>query len=231
MNNAASQPMEHFPFLDSLWFGEFFNYDESPEYWLVEMSGIPYGLMNEMLEGGGNPWRGMTMGMTAHGLAGAPRGDLEVLGRVRHDRFADDRVLGGRAVPCGRTTRTYGLLCTLSLAKRWCPWRARAGDDATCRLNVDWAALGLDPSRVKITASAIKAFQDACEFKKDEPIHIPKGKGWLLMLAPRADTFRFPRKRSAGVAQRNSVILRRINKPRQALVLPGLQHLGQLACL
>jgi hypothetical protein len=47
---------------------------------------------------------------------------------------------------------------------------------------VNWAALGLDPSRVKITASAIKDFQDACEFKKDEPIHIPKGKGWLLML-------------------------------------------------
>ncbi len=192
MNNAASQPMEHFPFLDSLWFGEFFNYDESPEYWLVEMSGIPYGLMNEMLEGGGNPWRGMTMGMTTRmGWPGHPEAIWKFW-----DEFG---MIGSRMIgfwvdgcpvradhPDVRVTVYVKPGKTLVSVASW------AGDDATCRLNVDWAALGLDPSRVKITASAIKAFQDACEFKKDEPIHIPKGKGWLLMLAPRADTFSLP---------------------------------------
>ena len=33
-------------------------------YWLVEIAGIPYGLFGEMLQGGGNPWRGMLFGMT-----------------------------------------------------------------------------------------------------------------------------------------------------------------------
>ncbi len=45
-------------------YGEAFGYDTPPDYWLVEMSGIPFGLMGEMFEGGGNPWRGAVFGMT-----------------------------------------------------------------------------------------------------------------------------------------------------------------------
>lgn len=50
--NSANLYLEHFPYLDRLWFGEYFNYDFPPEFWLIEVSGIPYGLMGEMLEGG-----------------------------------------------------------------------------------------------------------------------------------------------------------------------------------
>lgn len=53
------------PYLDSLWLGEGFDYEHtSAEYILVEISGIPFGLMSEMLQDGGNPWRGMLYGMT-----------------------------------------------------------------------------------------------------------------------------------------------------------------------
>ena len=53
------------PYLDSLWLGESFDYDHtSAEYLLVEVSGLPFGLMGEMLQDGGNPWRGMLYGMT-----------------------------------------------------------------------------------------------------------------------------------------------------------------------
>lgn len=38
----ANLYMEHFPYIDSIWFGEGFNYNESPDYWLIEISGIPY---------------------------------------------------------------------------------------------------------------------------------------------------------------------------------------------
>ncbi len=57
---------ELFPYIDSLWFGEGFNFDEiNPVEMLVECSGLPFGLMSEMLEGGGNPWRGLLFGETA----------------------------------------------------------------------------------------------------------------------------------------------------------------------
>ncbi len=56
---------ELFPYVDSLWFGEGFDFNEiSPTEMLVECSGLPFGLMSEMLEGGGNPWRGLLFGET-----------------------------------------------------------------------------------------------------------------------------------------------------------------------
>ena len=62
--SSANLYLEHFPYLDRLWFGEYFDYDMDPDQWFVEMSGLPFGLMGEMLQDGGNPWRGMVFGMT-----------------------------------------------------------------------------------------------------------------------------------------------------------------------
>ena len=64
--SPANQYMEHFPYISNLWFGELFDYSRSPDYWLVEISGIPFGLTGEMLnyENGGNAYRGMIYGMT-----------------------------------------------------------------------------------------------------------------------------------------------------------------------
>ena len=57
--------MEHFPYINKLWFGEYFDYEKNqPDFFLTEVSGIPFGLMGEMLQDGGNPWRGMVYGMT-----------------------------------------------------------------------------------------------------------------------------------------------------------------------
>ena len=42
--------LELYPFIDSLWYGEGFDYETaSPAYWLAEMSGIPHGLNADLL--------------------------------------------------------------------------------------------------------------------------------------------------------------------------------------
>ena len=65
--SAANTYMEHFPYISNLWFGELYDYSSAPDYWLVEVSGIPFGLTGEMLNyrNGGNPYRGMVYGMTS----------------------------------------------------------------------------------------------------------------------------------------------------------------------
>jgi hypothetical protein len=41
---------EHYPFISKLWYGEGFNYDAAtPDYWLIEMSGLVFGLTADML--------------------------------------------------------------------------------------------------------------------------------------------------------------------------------------
>ena len=74
-SSPVLRDMAFYPFLTSLWLGESFDYEAaSPEYYLSEISGLPFGLMSEMLSGGGNPWRGMLFGMTGrYGWLADPR--------------------------------------------------------------------------------------------------------------------------------------------------------------
>lgn len=65
--SPANKYMEHLPYISNLWFGEMYDYSLPADYWLVEISGIPFGLTGEMLEynTGGNAYRGMIYGMSS----------------------------------------------------------------------------------------------------------------------------------------------------------------------
>lgn len=64
-HSVINHNLEHLPYVTKLWYGEGFDYNSSPDFYLVEISGIPFGLTGEMLDykTGGNPWRGMIYGM------------------------------------------------------------------------------------------------------------------------------------------------------------------------
>jgi hypothetical protein len=57
-----------------------------------------------------------------------------------------------------------------------------AGEAVDVQLAIDWAALGLDPARVRIAAPGIDGFQEARTFDAAAPIRVEPGKGWLLVL-------------------------------------------------
>ena len=179
--NSANLYLEHFPYLDRLWFGEYFNYDFPPEFWLVEVSGIPYGLMGEMLEGGGNPWRGMLYGMTGR----SPRVDNGPLWKL-WDSFGmqnsemigywvkDNPVKTGSEKTLATVYSHMGDKALISLAT----WE---DTDAKVKLSIDWAKLGLDPSKVTLHAPAIENFQQETTWKPSDEIVVPKGKGLLII--------------------------------------------------
>ena len=183
--NSANLYLEHFPYLDRLWFGEYFNYDFPPEFWLVEVSGIPYGLMGEMLEGGGNPWRGMLYGMTGR----SPRVDNGPLWKL-WDSFGmqnsemigywvkDNPVKTGSEKTLATVYSHMGDKALISLAT----WE---DTDAKVKLSIDWAKLGLDPSKVTLHAPAIENFQQETTWKPSDEIVVPKGKGYTNLLPAR----------------------------------------------
>ena len=57
-----------------------------------------------------------------------------------------------------------------------------ADADTTVNLQLDWKGLGIDPAHATIQAPEVEHFQPARTFKVDEPIPVPKGKGWLLII-------------------------------------------------
>lgn len=180
--SSANLYLEHFPYIDRLWFGEYFDYNSRPDYWLVEISGIPFGLMGEMLEKGGNPWRGMIYGMTARlPWAGDPRPLWKVW-----DEFdlSQAEMLGYWSPSCPVTTGREDILATVYRKKdkaliALASWAEKV---ESCRLNIDWKKLGLDQKKAVIEAPAIENFQPARRFQPSEPIPVEPGKGWLLLI-------------------------------------------------
>ncbi len=183
--SSANLYLEHFPFINRLWFGEYFDYDSKPDYWLVEISGIPFGLMGEMLEKGGNPWRGMTMGMTAR----LPwSGDPAPLWK-QWDSFGiqQSRMAGWWGDSHPVTTSDANVLATtwVKQGTAMVSLGSWLETDTQVRLAIDWKALGLDPARTRVRAPAIDAFQSAGEWAPDALIPVPAKKGLLLVLESR----------------------------------------------
>ena len=170
--SPANKYMEHFPYINSLWFGEGYDYNETPDYWLVEISGIPFGLYGEMLEGGGNPWCGMVYGMTCRlGWGGDPLGNLESLGRFRH---RESRTRGYWERTCPVRTGRKDILATayVKQGKTLVALASWAKEPVQVRLTINWQSLGLDPRKVNLFAPAVPSFQPAALFKPADAIPV-----------------------------------------------------------
>jgi len=178
----ANLYMEHFPYVDSIWFGEGFNYNESPDYWLIEISGIPYGLTGEMLQGGGNPWRGMIYGMTGRlPWSGNPSSMWKFW-----DGFgvAEAKMMGYWAADCPVRTNHKDVLATVYKKKdralvSIASW---AAEEVSLKLQVNWNALGLNADKARFVVPGISGFQQEAEFKPGDPVRVPAGKGNLIVI-------------------------------------------------
>jgi hypothetical protein len=160
--------------------------EHGPDYWLLEVSGIPHGLTGEMLNYGtdpiwnANPWRGMLFGMTSRWTETY---------QPMH-RFWDEygiqstEWIGWWEKNCPVTTDNPNVPATVYKKKgktlislgSWAP------SDVDVRLKIDWKALGIDPKTAVLKAPAINDFQEARTFSPSEPIPVPLDKGWLLIL-------------------------------------------------
>lgn len=184
-NNSANLYMEHFPYLDRLWFGEYFDYEHnSPDFFLTEVSGIPFGLMGEMLQDGGNPWRGMVYGMTNR-MPWSDKADPRPIWRA-WDAFGmkGTKMIGYWVNNNPVKTGNDKVLATIfkKEGKTLVALASWANSDTNIQLEIDWAALGLDPAKGSITAPAIPNFQPGKVFEAGASIPVQKGKGWLLVL-------------------------------------------------
>lgn len=180
--NSANLYLEHFPYLDRLWFGEYFDYDLPPEFWLIETSGIPFGLMGEMLQGGGNPWRGMLFGMTSR----APwSGDPAPIWELWDDfGISDSEMIGFWDPACPVSTNHEKVMATTYVKEKEIlialgNWEAT---DVEIKLDINWKKTSIDPRKANLIAPGIESFQSAGQFDPEQTLKVPGGKGYLLIL-------------------------------------------------
>ncbi len=184
----AIQYTEYFPYLDKLWFGESFQYDKMPsENWLVEVSGIPFGLMGDMLHGGGNPWRGMVYGMTVRhpwvteGVTCDPRSIWKVwdsfgIAEAKMVGYWEDHPIVETNNPKVKATTYVKEDQLLISVASW------ADAPVDIKLGIDWEAVGLDSSNYQLFAPKIENFQPQTSFDINSKIPIDPKKGWLIMV-------------------------------------------------
>ena len=181
--SSTSIYMELFPYIDRIWLGEGFDYQNAtPDYWLVSMSGLPYGVMSEMLQGGGNVWRGMLFGETCRlGWSGDPRSMWKFW-----DQFGmgGTKMIGWWDKNCPVKTDSKDVLATvykkngktLLAVANW------TRQDKDVHLDIDWKSLGLDGSKVTLKAPPIEGFQGGGSWHATDRIRVAGSKGLLIIL-------------------------------------------------
>jgi hypothetical protein len=179
---SMNDKMEHLPYLTKLWMGEFVNYNQSPGYWLVEISGIPFGITSEMLDftKTANPWRGMIYGMS-------DRTNSQWAGPLYKlwDDFGieDSEWLGYWNPECPVKTGRDDIMATVykKQGKSMICLASWANEDVDIKLDIDWNSLGLDPSKIILTAPVIENMQESRTFKAGDKLPVKKSQGLILI--------------------------------------------------
>lgn len=178
--SSANMYMEQLPYTDRLWLGEYFDYDNTdPAYWLVEVSGIPFGLMGEMLEGGGNPWRGLVYGMTGR----APRVDNRALWELWAEHgLADAPMVGHWALEVPVRTSHPEVLATSWITPAGLVTALASWAPGTVSVTLDFAPEFAHLAGTAIEAPAVAGFQDSAAFGPGAAITVEPRQGIILVI-------------------------------------------------
>lgn len=194
--SVALTYMHLWPYIDHLWLGGMFNYSETPEFYLVESSGIPFGLMNDILAESNYPtattWNafyGLLYGMTARYQTSNTSSEVWQL----YDAFgiAHASMLGwwNSSLPVNITADdpaadvrctayvNYGNQTLLVLAS----WSSAA---VNVTLQLDWDAVGLSPNNIVLHAPALTGIQGSATFSLTDVIPLQPFLGTVLLVQP-----------------------------------------------
>jgi len=190
--SVALNFMQHLPYIDNLWFGEGFSYGPatSKEHWLIEQSGILFGMYSEMLGGGGNPWKGMLFGETTRAptqnnlplyefwdSVGFTRG-LSICGwwqvgcPARTSLSAQVPLTTYSCASCGDGGKPIAVFALASFSE---------SAPVNVSLAVNWSQLNLNPNELVLDAPGIAGLQAATSFQTDGVVTVQPEKGWLLV--------------------------------------------------
>jgi hypothetical protein len=159
----------------------------TPANWMVESSGIPFGLTGDMLYRGGNRWLGMQYGMTVRypwfteGVNCDPRPVWKIW-----DEFGieDSKMLGfWENNPAVISSDPNIKVTAYKKEGKILLSIGNYNDEVKdVTLNFDWEQLGITPENKTLVAPEVKDMQPASKWKIDESIRVQPRKGWLIYI-------------------------------------------------
>ena len=181
--NSAFLYMEHFPYITRLWFGEYFEYDLDPDYWLTEVSGIPFGLTGEMLEGGGHPYRGMVYGMTTRVYG---KYSPQAIWQLFDDfGIADSEMIGYwvESVPVKTNNAKVPVTVYRKDKEVLLAFGSWSDKDEIINLDIDWQQLGIsDPQATEWLVPGVEGLQKEKVLETEKSFVVDKEQGLFLII-------------------------------------------------
>jgi hypothetical protein len=178
--NSLNLYMDLLPYVDLVMIGEGRDYDRAPDHWLIEVSGIPFGLPGMMLGAGSNPWRGMVYGISTRG--GNPTPDIW--------KFWDQHQIENKEM-IGYWEKDNPVACYNQMIKA----TLYKGDDESIiaianwykeeqpvNVVVDFKKLGYDPANCDIIIPEIPNYQKQYSSFALDKMMIPGGKGYIILI-------------------------------------------------
>jgi hypothetical protein len=184
--NCLNLYMDLLPYFDLLWIGEGRDYNRAPDHWLIEVSGIPFGLPGQMLEGGGNPWRGMVYGITNRPGWGAnsPSG----LWNFWDEYKIEDKIMTGywdENTPVKVSNQLVKASVYSSNGEAVIAVANWTDNDQVTAVEVSWADLGINPMSAGVFVPEIKGFQTEQKSVSLDKMTIPGKEGFLIVVKKR----------------------------------------------
>lgn len=180
--NCLNLYMDLLPYIDLVWIGEGRDYNRMSDHWLIEVSGIPFGIPGQMLHGD-NPWRGMVYGITNRG--GYSHLSPEYLWQFFDEHNIENKEMIGYwdshcPVKCNNTMLRASVFkgkdeIIISVAN----W---SNDDIKTSIDIDWIGLGIDPKKAIISLPGIEEFQEEQLNVSFNEMIIPGSKGYLIVI-------------------------------------------------
>ncbi len=182
MVNCTLLYKELLPYVDSLWFGEGFNYAKNPDYWMVEISGMPFGLMGEMLQNDGHMFRGMVYGMTNRSGWGKVQ-PTAIYALWDEFHIEASKMYGYWDSNCPVKVKNKKICATAYLKEdamlitigSW------SEQDEVVALDIDWEQIGFHNHDVNAKKVAIEGYQQE-EMVNLEALGIEAGTGAVLLI-------------------------------------------------
>lgn len=168
--------MDLLPYFDLCWIGEGRDYNHPADNWLVEVSGIPFGLSGQMLQDGGNAARGMVYGITNR--AGWSGPDVSRFWKLwdTYD-FESLEMIGYWDSDSPVSSDNPDVKATFYRGDKYSVISLAAWGDVEQTVN-----LSLSMPCTRAYMPEIKDFQPSCEVDLTQPLKIPVGGGYIIVV-------------------------------------------------
>ena len=175
-----NQYTDFFPYVDRLWFGESFRYNEmKPDEWFVTFSGIPFGPMSEMLQEPTNQWLGVLYGATVRNKG------FDIWKLWEEFGIEDSKMVGYWEDNCPVTTNEEEVKTTVYLQPNGDVLLAVGNfseDEKNVTLNINWKALKKKASQASLFIPFVENFQKEQTLQSGESLHLEGKRGVMIWI-------------------------------------------------